>query len=115
MVIILIILSFVLCGYSLFLINKLTKETNISISKIKIHYETLINEKSLYLLNELNNKIKINEELLLKKLKEINNKNQKDNKRMHQQLISDEFKKLRLDINKDLNNIVENVKNIKVF
>ena len=34
---------------------------------------------------------------------------------MHQQLVSNELKKLRLDINKDLNNIVENVKNIKVF
>ena len=115
MVIILIILSFILCGYSLFLINKLTKETNISISKIKIHYETLINETSLYLLHELDHKIKINEESLLKKLEEINNENQKDNKRMHQQLVSNELKKLRLDINKDLNNIVENVKNIKVF
>ena len=36
MVIILIILSFILCGYSLFLINKLTKESNILISKNKI-------------------------------------------------------------------------------
>ena len=66
MVIILIILSFILCGYSLFLINKLTKETNISISKIKIHYEALINETSLYLLHELDHKIKINEEWLKK-------------------------------------------------
>ena len=115
MVITLIILSFVLCGYSLFLTDKLSKETNISISKIKIHYEALINETSLYLLHELDHKIKINEESLLKKLEEINNENQKDNKRMHQQLVSNELKKLRLDINKDLNNIVENVKNIKVF
>ena len=115
MTLILTILSLILNGYLFYLLKKLTKETDIYISEIKTHYETLINEKSLYLLNELDNKIKINEELLLKKLKEINNKNQKDNKRMHQQLISDEFKKLRLDINKDLNNIVENVKNIKVF
>ena len=115
MVIILIILSFILCGYSLFLINKLTKETNISISKIKIHYETLINETSLYLLHELDHKIKINEESLLKKLKEINNQNQKDNNIKHEQLISNEFKKLRSDINKDLNDIVESVKNIKII
>lgn len=115
MVITLIILSFVLWGYSFYLIKKLDKETNISISKIKIHHETLINETSLYLLNELDHKIKINEESLLKKLKEINNENQKDNKKMHQQLVSNELKKLRLDINKDLNDIVESVKNIKVF
>jgi hypothetical protein len=115
MVIALIILSFTLCGYSLFLINKLTKETNTSISKIKIHYETLINEKSLYLLDELDNRIKINEELSLKNLKKINNQNQKDNDTKHQQLVSNELKKLRLDMNKDLNDIVESVKNIKVF
>ena len=33
----------------------------------------------------------------------------------HEKLISDEIKKLRSDINKDLDDIVESVKNIKVF
>ena len=96
MVITLIILSIILGGYSLYLIKKLDK-------------------KDLYLLSELDNKIKTNEESLLKKLKEINNQNQKDNNIKHEQLISNEFKKLRSDINKDLNDIVESVKNIKVF
>jgi len=109
--IILIILSLILGGYSLYLIKKLDKETNIYLNDIKIK----LHEKGLYLLDELDNKIKTNEESLLKKLKETNNQNQIDNNIKHEQLISNEFKKLRSDINKDLNDIVESVKNIKVI
>ena len=111
MVITLIILSIILGGYSLYLIKKLDKETNVHLNNIKVK----LHEKGLYLLSELDNKIKINEESLLKKLKEINNQNQKDNNIKHEQLISNEFKKLRSDMDKDLNDIVESVKNIKVF
>ena len=115
MIIVLIILSFVLGGYSLYLIKKSQKETNIYIDKKISDLETKLHEKSLYLLDELDNKIKTSEESLLKRLKEINNQNQKDNNIKHEQLISNEFKKLRSDINKDLDDIVESVKNIKVF
>ena len=111
MVITLIILSFILGGYSLYLIKKLDKETKVHLNDIKIK----LHEKSLYLIDELDNKIKTNEESLLNKLKETNNLNQKDNNIKHQQLISNEFKKLRSDINKDLDDIVESVKNIKIF
>jgi len=111
MIITLIVLSLLLGGYSLYLIKKLDKETNIHLDNIKF----ILHEKGLYLLSELDNKIKTNEESLLKKLKETNNQNQKDNNTKHKQLISSEFKKLRLDINKDLDDIVESVKNIKIF
>ena len=111
MVITLIILSIILGGYSLYLIKKLDKETKVHLNNIKVK----LHEKGLYLLSELDNKIKTNEESLLKELKEINNQNQKDNNIKHEQLISNEFKKLRSDINKDLDDIVESVKNIKVF
>ena len=115
MIITLIILSFVLGGYSLYLIKKSQKETKIYIDKKISDLETKLHEKSLYLLGELNDKIKTSEKSLLKKLKETNNQNQKDNNIKHEQLISNEFKKLRSDMNKDLNDIVESVKNIKVF
>ena len=111
MIITLIILSFVLGGYSLYLIKKSQKETNIYIDKKISDLEIKLHEKSLYLLDELTD----NEKLILDKLKEINGQNQIDNNIKHEQLISNEFKKLRSDINKDLNNIVESVKNIKVF
>ena len=109
--IILILLSLILGGYSLYLIKKLDKETNIDLNNIK----NTLKDSRLYLLSELDNKIKSSEELLLSKLKEINNQNQKDNNIKHQQLVSNEFKKLRSDVNKDLDNIVESVKNTKVF
>ena len=111
MVITLIILSIILGGYSLYLIKKLDKETNVHLNNIKVK----LHEKGLYLLSELDNKIKTNVESLLKELKEINNQNQKDNNIKHEQLISNEFKKLRSDINEDLDDIVKSVKNIKVF
>ena len=109
--IILILLSLILGGYSLYLIKKLDKETNIDLNNIK----NTLKDSHLYLLSELDNKIKSSEELLLNKLKEISNQNQKDNNIKHQQLVSNEFKKLRSDVNKDLDNIVESVKNTKVF
>ena len=98
-------------GYSLYLIKELKKKTNTHLYNLDIK----LYEKSLYLLDELDEKIKINEESLLNKLKEINSKNQENINKKHQQLISNEFKKLRSDIDKDLNDIVESVKNIKVF
>ena len=109
--IILILLSLILGGYSLYLIKKLDKETNIDLNNIK----NTLKDSRLYLLSELDNKIKSSEESLLNKLKEISNQNQKDNNIKHQQLVSNEFKKLRSDVNKDLDNIVESVKNTKVF
>ena len=111
MIIALIILSFVLGGYSLYLIKKSQKETKIYIDKKINDLEIKLHEKSLYLLDELTD----NEKLILDKLKEINGQNQIDNNIKHEQLISNEFKKLRSDINKDLDDIVESVKNIKVF
>ena len=109
--IILILLSLILGGYSLYLIKKLDKETNMHLNNIK----NALKDSRLYLLSELDNKIKSSEELLLNKLKEISNQNQKDNNIKHQQLVSNEFKKLRSDIDKDLDDIIESVKNIKVF
>ena len=111
MIITLIILSFILGGYSLYLIKKSQKETNIYIDKKNSDLEIKLHEKSLYLLDELTD----NEKLILDKLKEINGQNQVDNNIKHEQLVSKEFKKLRSDINKDLDDIVESVKNIKVF
>ena len=111
MIIILIILSLFLGGYSLYLIKKSQKETKIYIDKKINDLEIKLHEKGLYLLDELTD----NEKLILNKLEKINNQNQKDNNTKHERLISNEFKKLRSDINKDLDDIVESVKNIKVF
>ena len=112
--IIIIILSLLLGGYSLYLIKKHKEDTHTHFVLFGHRIDEL-KKKTLYLLDELDSKIKTSEELFLSKIKEINNLNQKDNNIKHQQLISNEFKKLRSDINKDLDDIVESVKNIKVF
>ena len=112
--VILVILSLLLGGYSLYLIKKHKEDTHTHFILFGHRIDEL-KKKTLYLLDELDDKIKTNEESLLEKLKETNNQNQKDNDTKHQQLISDEFKKLRSDINKDLDDIVESVKNIKIF
>ena len=114
MLIILIILSLLLGGYSLYLIKKHKEDTHTHFILFGHRIDEL-KKKTLYLLDELDSKIKTSEELLLNELKEINKTTQENNNKMHQQLISNEFKKLRSDINKDLNDIVESVKNIKVF
>lgn len=95
----------------MYLIKKSQKETKIYIDKKINDLEIKLHEKGLYLLDELTD----NKKLILDKLEKINNQNQKDNNTKHERLISNEFKKLRSDINKDLNDIVESVKNIKVF
>ena len=96
----------------MYLIKKSQKETNIYIDKKISDLEIKLHEKSLYLLDELDIKIESSKKTTLT---ELNNKNQKESIKKHQQLISNEFKKLRSDINKDLDDIVESVKNIKVF
>ena len=113
MIITLIILSFILGGYSLYLIQKSKKETNIYIDKKICDLEVKLHEKGLYLLDELDNKIKTSEESLLEKLKEINIQNQENNNEMHQQLVSGEFKRFKFDMNKTLNDMIKNVENIK--
>ena len=107
MIIILIVLSLLLGGYSLYLIKKHKEDTHTHFILFGHRIDEL-KKKTLYLLDE-------NKESLLEKLKEINKINQKDNNTKHQQLVSYELKKLRSDINKDLNDIVESVKNIKII
>ena len=79
MIITLIILSLLLGSYSLYLIKKSQKETNIYIDKKINDLEIKLHEKGLYLLDELTD----NEKLILNKLEKINNQNQKDNNKKH--------------------------------
>ena len=106
-----LIFLIILSTYFIYLIKKINKRIDNVSDLINLQLE----KNKLYLLDEVNNKFKSNKELLLKKLKEINIENQQSNNKNHEQLISNEFKKLRSDINKDLDDIVESVKNIKVF
>ena len=117
MIITLIILSLLLGGYSLYLIKKLDKEINIQVEQKSLYLlnelDNKIKTSEELFLNELNNKIKTSEESLLSKLKEINTQNQENNNKMHQQLVSGEFKKFKSDMDKTLNGMIKNVENIR--
>ena len=101
----------VLSFYFLFLIKKLNKR----IDNISNLINSQLDKNKLYLLDELN---KIKEEsnnLMISELHKIKRFNTEQVNKKHEQLVSNEIKKLRSDINKDLDDIVESVKNIKVF
>ena len=73
------------------------------------------NEFQIYVENLINSKIKEIKDLQKSEFQKNNTETKKYIDNLHQQLISNEFSKLRSDINKDLNDIVESVRNIKVF
>ena len=93
----------------------LNKKTNIRIDDISDLINLQLDKNKLYLLDELN---KIKEEsnnLMISELHKIKRFNTEQVNKKHEQLVSNEIKKLRSDINKDLDDIVESVKNIKVY
>ena len=52
---------------------------------------------------------------MISELHKIKRFNTEQVNKKHEQLVSNEIKKLRSDLNRDLDDIVESVKNIKVF
>jgi hypothetical protein len=108
MTLILTILSLILNGYLFYLLKKLTKETN-------IEELNSILKRSSYLLNELDAKITSNQNYFLQELKHINKVNQNQNTNLHKQLVSEEFKKFKSDIDKTLKDMIKSVENIKVY
>ena len=123
MIIFLLIIFIILIGYLFISFNKkiILLEKNFT-RKVELR----VTEIKLYLLDEIDNKI-----IEIKDLQTLEfQKHSKETKvyidKLQQQLISNEFTKLRTDISKDLtklktdvskdlDNIVESVKNIKVF
>ena len=142
MILFLLALIIVIGGYFIY---RLTKQINNLKNIITLSIKAQVSENKLYLLDEADNKSSNNLELLSKELENIKRNKQDefkvyvedlikskyfDNKDMlirkfdkvsknvdikHQQFISEELQKLRSELNKDLDNIVESVKNIKVI
>ena len=118
MVLTITILFFFLFGYFFYLINKQKKIINLNYTQYKKDIEELKNYLDTMegnILEEIENKIKENKEYLKKELHEVNKINQTNLKEKQQQLVLGEMEKLRSEVNKDLNDIVESVRNIKVF
>ena len=93
---------------------------NIKLNNSK--HERLVNEEFKKLKIDINNDLKnltnkVKEDLifLTREINKINILNTDQIKKKHNQLMSGEMEKLRSDINKDLNNIIKSIKNIKIF
>ena len=106
-----IILLTILSFYFIYLIKKI----NTRIDNISNSINSQLDENKLYLLNELNKQKEESNNLMISELHKIKRFNTEQINIKHEELISGEIKKLRSDLNKDLNDIVESVKNIKVF
>ena len=108
---VLIILSLILVGYSLYL----NKKTNTRIDDISNSINSQLDKNKLYLLDELDKAKKDSDNLMISELHKIKRFNTEQVNKKHEQLVSDEMKKLRSNLNRDLDDIVESVKNIKVL
>ena len=115
MIIILSIIFIILISYFLFLIKKINKKISILEETITYTIELQVTESKLYLLEEINNKLKENKNLQISEFQKNNTESKIYIDKLHQQLMSNEFTKLRSDISNDLDNIVKSVKNVKVF
>ena len=128
-----------------YFIYRLTKQINNLKNIITLSLKTQVSENKLYLLDEADNKSSNDLELLSKELENIKRNKQDefkvyvedlikskyfDNKDMlirkfdkvsknvdikHQQFISEELQKLRSELNKDLENIVDSIRNMKIY
>ena len=142
MIISLLALIIIIGGYFIY---KLTKKINNLKNIIFLSIKTQVTENKLYLLDEIDSKSSNNLQLLSKELENIKKDKQNefkvyvedlvkskyfDNKNMlirkfdkiskkidikHKQFMSEELQKLRSELNKDLDNIVESIKNIKIY
>tara|TARA_R100001377_G_scaffold49974_1_gene29037 strand:+ start:205 stop:645 length:441 start_codon:yes stop_codon:yes gene_type:complete len=103
----------------LYLLDEIGSKSTSNLDFLYKEIEKLKKEKQdefkTYIEDLINNKTKENRDLQILDFQKKNTetKNYIDN--LHKQLISNEFAKLKLDVNKDLNNIVNSIKNVKIF
>jgi hypothetical protein len=112
-----LILFVVISFFSLYLIKKInTRIDNIpTADTISVLIHSQSNKNKLYLLNELDKINKENKNLIISELYKIEKYNRQLINEKHESLVSGEIQKLKSDINEDLNNIIESVKNVKIY
>jgi len=103
----------------LYLLDEIGNKTTSNLDFLYKEIEKLKKEKQdefrTYVENLINNKTKEIKDLQTLEHQKVIKEAQSYIDELQKQLLSNEFAKLRSDVNKDLNNIVESVKNIKVF
>tara|TARA_R110000744_G_scaffold55653_1_gene117539 strand:+ start:103 stop:543 length:441 start_codon:yes stop_codon:yes gene_type:complete len=103
----------------LYLLDEIGNKSSSNLDFLYSEIENIKKEKQdefrTYIENLINNKIKEIKDLQTLEHQKIIKESKLYIDQLQEQLISNEFTKLRSDVNEDLNNIVKSVKNIKVF
>ena len=89
------------------LIEDNTKQLEDKINQL----ENQLSEVKIYLLETIEQKVKSNLDFLTSEFKKEANENRKNINSKQERLVTDEFKKLRIDINNDLDNLANKVMN----
>ena len=76
--------------------------------------ENQLGESKLYLLETIEQKVKSSLDFLTSELKKESNENRKNINSKQERLVTDEFKKLKMDINKDLEILTNKVMNFGI-
>ena len=90
--------------------NKINNNTTLIENNFN-QLENQLGESKLYLLETIEQKVKSSLDFLTSELKKESNENRKNINSKQERLVTDEFVKLKIDINKDLDNLADKVMN----
>ena len=92
----------------------LNKKINTNINQNK-QLKIQLDETKVYLLETIEQKAKASLDFLTSEFKKEANENRKNINSKQERLVTEEFKKLKIDINKDLENLANNVMNSRIL
>jgi|TARA_B110000238_G_scaffold198928_1_gene244781 F0F1-type ATP synthase membrane subunit b/b' len=93
------------------LIENNTKQLEDKTNQLKIQLE----ESKIYLLETIEQKVKSNLDFLTSEFKKEANENRKNINSKQERLVTEEFKKLKIDINNDLETLANNIMNSQIL
>jgi len=99
-------------------LDSLNKKINSNSTQLENNNEQLklqLDEIKVYLLEKIERKAKESLDLLNSELKKESFENRKHINSKHERLVTDEFKKLKTDINNDLENLANKVMNSRIL
>ena len=77
--------------------------------------ENQLGESKIYLLETIEQKVKSNLDFLTSEFKKEANENRKNINSKQERLVTEEFKKLKIDINNDLETLANNIMNSQIL
>ena len=99
-------------------LDSLNKKINNNSTQLENNNKQLklqLDEIKVYLLETIEQKIKSNLDFLTSEFKKEAHENRKNINSKQERLVTEEFKKLKIDINNDLENLANNVMNSRIL